>query len=120
MVIRPQRAAVEAEAERNASLAWQEAEEQLLADMDQYQNWLAMHCTGVKPEHTRIGYVPRDAVDLQNAIDTFDVPQLLAMTLYPGRDAQAMALDRLRELYLEQNTRHLRDLAETALVGIEA
>lgn len=77
-----------------------EAEERVLADMDSYSNWLAIQCSNVAASHTRIKYVPRSALNLRDFVDALDVPQLLALTLYPRGDAQALACDALRARYL--------------------
>ena len=77
-----------------------EAEERVLADMDSYSNWLAIQCSNVAVSHTRIKYVPRSALNLRDFVDALDVPQLLALTLYPRGDAQALACDALKARYL--------------------
>lgn len=78
------------------------AEERLLADTDEFTNWLVGHCANVSHEHTRLGYIPRGD-RLGDMLDTFDVPQLVACLLHPNRDLVAGAASRLRDRYEAEN-----------------
>lgn len=79
-------------------------EEHVLSDMDGYQDWLAEHCIRVEPSHCRFGYIPKgDQLDAM--IETLDVAQLLALTLYPNKDIAGSAALALRERFLaDRNT----------------
>jgi hypothetical protein len=88
-----------------------EAEELLLADVDSYSNWLAMHCSNVQPSHTRPRYVPRDAVDFARFVESLDVPQLVALSHYPRIEVAGAAACALRERYVADSTDHLSKLA---------
>lgn len=90
-------------------------EEHVLSDMDGFQDWLAGHCIRVEPSHCRLGYIPRgDALDA--FIETLDVAQLLALTLYPNVEVAGRASLAMRERFLaDANT-----VARIAAAAVEA
>lgn len=74
-------------ADAEAAADW--AADRVLQNMTLYTEWLADQCGHA--EFVPIGYVPRDAVDLDLMIRSADVPMLAALSLYPRAD---VALDR--------------------------
>ncbi|EWS53324.1 hypothetical protein [Methylibium sp. T29] len=62
----------------------QRAEEIMLADVDEYAEWISAHCYRKPP--VELMFVSRDPVALQLLVDQADVPKLVAMTRYPRAD----------------------------------
>lgn len=88
--------------EENANaliLCRMEAESRICADVDNFQNWLAMHCANVKPEPTP-AYIPATFYSRQMFIESLTIPQLVAMLLYPNREIAGMAAGRLQQAYV--------------------
>jgi len=105
-------AAVEREQERQALRAESEAEERLWADAETFAQWLSVHCMYAKTEHCRIGHVPRDPAHLSNFVQSLDVPQLVALQLYPRAEASFAASMRLRDLYTAESACYLAKLVD--------
>ena len=77
------------------------AEDEVLNDVESFANWLSEQCCMSTPAHCRIGYVPRDAVHFANFVASLDVPQLVALSLYPIVTVSGAASMELRERYLK-------------------
>ena len=76
-----------------------EAKEVLFADTDTYTDWLYAQCLGSKPAHTRLGYIPKSNESFARFVESLDVPQLVALQLYPAPRECFAASQRLRDLY---------------------
>lgn len=88
------------------------AEEHVLSDMDTYSDWLTSHCIGASVDHTRIVSVPRSAESLLRFVEALDIPQLLALSLYPRANARAAACDALRYRYLAASGDYIARMQE--------
>lgn len=76
-----------------------EAESRLCADVDNFQNWLAMHCQGAKPEPMPV-YVPSTFYSRMQFVQSLTVPQLTSAMLYGDRELAGLCVARLREAYV--------------------
>lgn len=82
-------------ADAEAAADW--AADRVLQNMTLYTEWLADQCGHA--EFVPIGYVPRDAVDLDLMIRSADVPMPAALSLYPRADVAFAACQALRDRY---------------------
>jgi len=86
----------------DAVLAHSSAEEDVLADMDTFSDWIGALCMRTTVEHTRIGHVPRSAENFANYVDALDEPQLLSLVMNATQPAQVFAArEALRDKYLK-------------------
>lgn len=92
-------------------LASIEAEERLLSDMDTYCDWLYAQCLGAKPERCRIGAIPSDPGRFDRFVDSLDVPQLQALSLYPRAEVAFAATSALRDKFIAAHGDMLARLA---------
>lgn len=77
---------------------WRACEDDMLADVDSYTEWLAAECMG--HADVRTGYVPSDADELAALLETLTVPQLAAHRGYPSADVCFGAEQELQRRYL--------------------
>jgi hypothetical protein len=89
-----------------------EATERLLSDVETYVDWLYSQTIGVKPEHCRIGYVPRDELRFEAFVESLDVAQLVALQLYPRAEVSFAATEALKEKFLAANQHLVPRIAE--------
>lgn len=76
----------------------QRAEEIMLADVDGYSDWIREECAYCTPIEVVIW--SWNPTDVQNLIDSADVPKLVALSLYPRQSVAWAAQWELRNRYL--------------------
>jgi hypothetical protein len=90
------------------ALAVSLAEDEYLANVESFTDWLYDQCCHQPPVSLR---VPSDPVELQQMFDDADVPVLVALLLYPRQEVIARASSELKDRYLKEFESALLDRA---------